>query len=91
MGFFYAMKTRTQLELWKLVKDNFDEHFSKGLCILVLRLYIKEIISMDENNCIYAEIKKYGNTKDFFLGAIGDKKPRLDFIDKMITKYEQLD
>ena len=80
---------RTQLELWKLVKENLDEHFSKGLCILVLRLYIKEIISMDENNCIYAEIKKYGNTKSFFLGDEGDKKPRLEFIEKMIKKHSQ--
>ena len=80
---------RTQLELWKVVKDNFDEYFYEGLCILISRLYIKGIISMDENNCIHAEIKKYGNTKDYFLGEPKDPKPRLEFIDKMIKKHSE--
>ena len=80
---------RTQLELWQIVKDNFDEYFIDGLCILITKLYIKGIISMDEHNCIYAEIKRYGNTKDFFLGVKGDQKPRLEFIDKMIKKHSQ--
>ena len=80
---------RTQLELWKVVKDNFDDSFSDGLCILISRLYIKGIISMDENICIHAEIKKYGNTKDYFLGLSGDPKPRLEFIEKMIKKHSQ--
>lgn len=85
------MKTRTQLELWQVVKDNFDEYFRDGLCLLISSLYIKKIISMDELNCINVEIKRYGNTKDFFLGVEGDPKPRLEFIDKMIKKHEQLD
>ena len=35
---------RTQLELWKVVKENFDEYFSFGLCQLIdsLRLNPKE-------------------------------------------------
>lgn len=80
---------RTQLELWKLVRENFDEHFKTGLCFLISRLCIKGIISMDEHNCIYAEIKRYGNTIKFFLGVEGDPKPRLEFIDKMIKKHSQ--
>ena len=80
---------RTRLELWQVMKDNFDEYFYEGLCILISRLYIKGIISMDEKNCIHAEIKRYGNTKDFFLGVKGDPKPRLEFIDKMIKKHSQ--
>ena len=80
---------RTQLELWQVVKDNFDDYFSEGLCILISRLYIKGIISMDENICIHAEIKKYGNTKDYFLGEPKDPKPRLEFIDKMIKKHSE--
>ena len=68
---------RTQLELWQVVKDNFDEYFYEG------------IISMDEKNCIHAEIKKYGNTKDYFLGEPKDPKPRLKFIEKIIKKHSQ--
>ena len=80
---------RTQLELWQVVKDNFDEHFSDGLCLLISRLYVKGIISMDEDNCIHVEIKKYGNTRDFFLGNQGYPKPRLEFIEKMIKKHSE--
>lgn len=80
---------RTQLELWQVVKDNFDECFYDGLCTLMSRLYVKGIISMDENYCMHAEIEKYGNTKDYFLGEPKDQKPRLEFIEKMIKKHSQ--
>ena len=80
---------RTQLELWQVLKNNFNEYFTDGLCLLITNLYIKEIISMDEHNCIYAEIKRYGNTKDYFLGEPKDPKPRLEFIEKMIKKYSE--
>ena len=80
---------RTQLELWKVVKDNFDDYFSDGLCILISRLYIKGIISWNENIFIHAEIIKYGNTKDYFLGEPKDPKPRLEFIEKMIKKHSE--
>ena len=80
---------RTQLELWQVVKDNFYEYYNNGLCILISRLQIKGIISMDENICIHVEIKKYGNTKDYFLGEPKDPKPRLKFIEKMIKKHSQ--
>ena len=80
---------RTQLELWQVVKDNFDEYFHSGLCILIHSLYIKGIISIDESNSIHNEIKRYGNTRDFFLGDEGYAKPRLEFIDKMIKKHSE--
>ena len=79
----------TQLELWQVVKDNFDEYFEYSLCTLIIRLYIKGIISMDEKNCIHTELKKYGNTKDYFLGEPKDPKPRLKFIEKMIKKHSE--
>ena len=82
---------RTQLELWKLVKDNFDEYYYNGLCVLISRLQIKGIISIDESISIHVEIKRYGNTKKFFLGVEGDPKPRLEFIDKMIKKHSKKD
>jgi len=80
---------RTQLELWQVLKNNFNEYFTDGLCLLITNLYIKGIISMDEHNCIHAEIKRYGNTKDYFLGEPKDPNPRLDFIEKMIKKHSQ--
>lgn len=85
------MKTRTQLELWKVVKDNFDEYFKTGLCDLIFRFYLKGIISRNENVSIRNEIERYGNSNDYFLGEPKNPKPRLEFIDKMIKKYEQLD
>ena len=80
---------RTQLELWQVVKENFDEYFSFGLCILISRLQIKGIISIDESISIHVEMKKYGNTKDYFLGEPKDPKPRLKFIEKMIKKHSE--
>ena len=80
---------RTQLELWQVVKDNFDEYFYEGLCLLISRLYIKEIISMKEFDSLHFEIKRYGNTKDYFLGVPKDPKPRLEFIEKMIKKHSE--
>ena len=80
---------RTQLELWQVVKDNFDEYFYDGLCILISRIQIKGIISIDESISIHVEMKKYGNTKDYFLGEPKDPKPRLEFIDKMIKKHSE--
>ena len=80
---------RTKLELWKVVNYNFNEYFIDGLCLLITKLFIKGIISKDEYISIHVEIKRYGNTKDFFLGAKGNPKPRLEFIDKMIKKYSQ--
>ena len=35
------------------------------------------------------ELKKNGNTRDFFLANQGDAKPRLEFIDKMIRKHSE--
>ena len=80
---------RTQLELWQVVKDNFDEYYYNGLCYLISRLHFKGIISIDESISIHVEIKRYGNTKDYFLGVPKDPKPRLEFIDKMIKKHSK--
>ena len=82
---------RTRLELWQIVKDNFDAYFKTGLCILISRLCIRGIISMDESISIHVEIKRYGNTKDYFLGEPKDPKPRLEFIEKMIKKHSKKD
>ena len=80
---------RTQLELWQVVKDNFDEYFKLGLCYLIRSLKFFDIISFNEMNSLTDELKKYGNTRDFFLGNQGYPKPRLEFIDKMIRKHSE--
>lgn len=58
---------RTQLELWQVVKDNFDEYFETGLCFLIRTLKLCSIISFEEMKSLTDELKKYGNTRDFFL------------------------
>ena len=80
---------RTQLELWKLVKDNFDEYFKFGLCLLINDLELDDIINLDEQESLEKELSEYGNTIDFFLGAEEDPKPRLEFIEKMIKKHSE--
>ena len=78
---------RTQLELWQVVKDNFDEYFIAGLCYLITDLYLDDIINSDELQLLKNELKSYDNTSDFFLGVSENPKPRLEFIDKMIKKH----
>ena len=80
---------RTQLELWQVVKDNFDEYFIAGLCYLITDLYLDDIINSDELQLLKNELKSYGNTSDFFLGDSENPKPRLEFIDKMIKKHSE--
>ena len=80
---------RTQLELWKIVKENFDECFRDGLCYLITDLYLDDIINSDELQLLKNELKSYGDTSDFFLGIAGKPKPRLEFIEKMIKKHSE--
>ena len=80
---------RTQLELWKVVKEKFDEYFIAGLCYLITDLYLDDIINSEEKESLKKELKNYGDTSDFFLGTAGNQKPRLEFIDKMIKKHSE--
>ena len=80
---------RTQLELWQIVKDNFDEYFKFGLCLLINDLELYDIINLDEQESLEKELSEYGNANDFFLGEQEDPKPRLEFIDKMIKKHSE--
>ena len=80
---------RTQLELWQVVKDNFDEYFIAGLCYLITDLYLDDIINSDELQLLKNELKSYGNTSDFFLGVSENPKPRIEFIDKIIKKHSE--
>ena len=80
---------RTQLELWQVVKDNFNEHFETGLCLLIRTLKSCSIVSFEEMTLLTDDLKKYGNTRDYFLGNQGCPKPRLEFIDEMIKKHSE--
>ena len=80
---------RTQLELWQVVKEKFDEYFIAGLCYLITDLYLDDIINSDELQLLKNELKSYGNTSDFFLGDSENPKQRLEFIDKMIKKHSE--
>ena len=80
---------RTQLELWQVVKDNFDEYFKTGLCLLMFQLKYRNIINYEERFLLEKELLEYGDYDTYFIGAQGDAKPRLEFIDKMIKKHSE--
>ena len=80
---------RTQLELWQVVKNNFDEYFETGLCLLILELKYYDVIKADEKELLEQELSEYGYKEIYFLGLSGDQKPRLKFIDKMIKKHSK--
>lgn len=80
---------RTQLELWQVVKDNFDEHFLTGLCFLIGDLEFCCIINLDEQELLEKELSKHGDSDEYFLGKKGNPKPRLEFIEKMIKKHSE--
>ena len=80
---------RTQLELWQVVKDNFDEYFRNGLCQLTNCLEIVRIINSDEKLLLQKELSEYGNSGVYFLGEQKDPKPRLKFTEKMIKKHSE--
>ena len=80
---------RTQLELWQVVKDNFDEYFSFGLCQLINSLRYVGKINHYEENSLREELSLHGDNTIYFLGLSGNPKPRLEFIDKMIKKHSE--
>ena len=80
---------RTKLELWQVVKDNFDYHFFSGLCILIFELESYYVINSKERHLLEEDLLEHGKTFNFFLGKEGDPKPRLEFIEKMIKKHSE--
>jgi len=82
---------RTQLELWQVVKNNFDEYFNFGLCQLIDSLRHVGKINYYEEDSLREELSLHGDDKSYFLGLSGDPKPRLEFIDKMIKKHSKKD
>ena len=80
---------RTQLELWQVVKDNFNEYFKTGLCLLMFQLKYRNIINYEERFLLEKELLEYGDYDTYFIGNQGYPKPRLEFIEKMIKKHSE--
>ena len=85
---------RTQLELWQVVKDNFDEYWgingTYGLCLLIRDLEHYKLITNSEYNYLLSELHSYDKIGcGYFLGKKGNPKPRKEFIEKMIKKHSQ--
>ena len=80
---------RTQLELWQVVKENFDKYFEYGLCVVIIELFYDDYISNLEHKLLEEELLEHGDSDEYFLGKKGDPKPRLEFIDKMIKKHSE--
>jgi len=81
---------RSNLELWEIVRDNFDRFFIRGLCYTMFRLYIYKKIDANEFCKLYFELKNHGDTSIYFLGKRGDAEPRKEFIEKMIKKHKNI-
>ena len=78
---------RTKLELWQLVDEHFDAHFTYGLCRVIWCLRLKGIIDINECDYLLDELKHFGDTSDYFLGKKGDAKPRKEFIQNRIKAH----
>ena len=83
---------RSNLELWEIVRDNFDScwHSQKGLCHVILKLWALNFISNNEKYILFDEVNEYGDSRVFFLGQKGNMKPRKEFIEKMIKKHKNI-
>ena len=81
---------RSNLELWEIVRDNFDEYFRFGLCSTIYRMLMSDIINKYEFNKLNHEISYYGSSQKYFLGERSDPKPRKEFIEKMIKKHKNI-
>lgn len=82
---------RTDFELWLIVEQNFDEHFTLGLCTYLDTLNNIGKINVLEKSRLITIINKYGISrfgwdKDVFFWIKGHKKPRRMFIQKQILK-----
>ena len=81
---------RSNLELWEIVRDNFDECFRYGLCMAIDRMFMSDIINKYELDKLNHEISYYGSSNTYFLGKRGDAEPRKEFIEKMIKKHKNI-
>lgn len=80
---------RTRLELWNIVDENFDKYFLGGLCRVLLMGYVNYLFNEFEYHLILSELLEHGGSDEYFLGEKGDKKPRKEFIKKMIEKHSK--
>lgn len=81
---------RSNLELWEIVRYDFDEYFRFGLCNAIYWMFMGGIINKYELNKLNHEINYYGSSQKYFLGERSDPKPRKEFIEKMIKKHKNI-
>ena len=87
---------RTDLELWLIVEENFEEYFERGLCLTISKMYEMFIITKNELNRLLEIINEYAKNKfggdpnyDIrysYLWKQKEAKPRRLFIQKQILK-----
>lgn len=89
---------RTDLELWLIVEQNFDEYFKRCLCDTIRLMYESDLLTYKEDLYLRNIIYEYGKRR-FFNRPVLDpfthfdliwkrwhKKPRKMFIQKQILK-----
>jgi hypothetical protein len=90
------MKLRTNLELLKILRENFDEHFKTGICNLTLELQIESIIFQCERAKLMVYLRSKFPVEQYpnVFGVItycwerGVSEPRIKFIDELIKELE---
>lgn len=89
---------RTNLELWLIVEQNFDEYFVIGLCDTIRNLYKNELLTREEELHLRNIIYQYGKRRFSHRKGLNaftyyeliwrknEKKPRRMFIQNQILK-----
>lgn len=82
--------TRPLLELWLIVEENFDALFTHGLCGVIYKIRLSGQFNMREENILCMIVDRY-ITNDLGLMALygwplGEKEPRIQFIQEQILK-----
>lgn len=83
------------LELWLKVEENFHEHFIYGLCGVLCAMTEEGVFTKDQRDACFHDICDYSERRwgdkelpeQYSLWKMGEKKPRLALIQKMIMKY----
>ena len=78
-------KTRSIHELLIVMRDNFDEYYEWGLCVLANNLYAYDIYSYKELCILMRYINENRpNQERGWSWTIGEKEPRKKWLDEQI-------
>ena len=50
---------RSKLELWKIIQENFNDYFYKGLCHTIQNIYAAKFISANEAKLLLDDLEEY--------------------------------